>query len=228
MLCTRMLKELGQAQLAQPLSARNASIPMNNRENFELFVQSYLQKLFLCFNDKIIVTIERLATDLKNSWESSSNVFICGNGGSAANAIHMANDFHYGIGACGPEPKLPGLKVEALPANIGILTCLANDTGYENVYSHQLKVKANPGDLLIVLSGSGNSPNVLNALTTARELGMRSYAIVAFSGGRCKELADQAIHFPINDMQVAEDTQLIIGHLCMQGLNTHKPKQLKP
>ena len=108
-----------------------------------------------------------------------------------------------------------------------VSSCLANDTGYENVYSRQLKVKANPGDLLIVLSGSGNSPNVVNALVTARELGMRSSAIVAFRGGRCKELADQAIHFPINDMQIAEDTQLIIGHLCMQWLNTHKPQNLQ-
>ena len=200
---------------------------MNNRENFEFFSQSYLQNLVGCFDDKITAAIEILAMDLKNSWKSRSTVFICGNGGSAANAIHMANDFHYGIGACGPEPKLPGLKVEALPANIGILTCLANDTGYENVYSHQLKVKANPGDLLIVLSGSGESPNVVNALTTARELGMRSYAIVAFSGGKCKDLADQAIHFPINDMQIAEDTQLIVGHLCMQWLNINKLHYLK-
>ena len=176
----------------------------------------------------ILDEIKNLTEQLHEAWINRRQVFICGNGGSAANALHMANDFHYGIGACGPGPKLPGLRVEALPANIGILTCLANDTGYENIYSHQLRVKANPGDLLIVLSGSGNSSNVVNALTTARELGMRSSAIVAFSGGRCKELADQAIHFPINDMQIAEDTQLIIGHLCMQWLNTHKPQHLQP
>ena len=97
----------------------------------------------------------------------------------------------------------------------------------ENIFSHQLEVKANAGDLLIALSGSGNSPNIVNALTTASHLKMSSYAIVAFDGGRCKELADQTIHFEIHDMQIAEDTQLIIGHLCMQWLKTHKPDQLQ-
>ena len=188
----------------------------------------YLSTLQSCFTHDILSGVFTLSELLADAWGHRRQVFICGNGGSAANALHMANDFHYGIGACGPGPQIPGLRVEALPANIGIITCLANDTGYENVYSHQLKVKANSGDLLIVLSGSGNSPNVVNALSTARELGMNSYAIVAFSGGRCKELADQSIHFPINDMQIAEDTQLIIGHLCMQWLNTHKPQHLQP
>jgi len=189
---------------------------------FDELAHLYLNRLNNSFNQEILRTVEKLAENLMQAWKLGNQIFICGNGGSAANALHMANDFHYGIGACGPGPKIPGLRVEALPANIGILTCLANDTGYENIYSRQLSVKANPGDLLIVLSGSGNSPNVVNALTTARKLGLRSYAIVAFDGGRCKDLADQAIHFPINDMQVAEDTQLIIGHLCMQWLNKNK------
>ena len=195
---------------------------------FDVFARSYLEKLDRCFTPEIFSSVESLASELSDAWVKRSQVFICGNGGSAANAVHMANDFHYGIGACGAEPKLPGLRVEALPANTGVITCLANDTGYENIFAHQLEVKANAGDLLLVLSGSGNSPNVINAVTTARTLGVRSYAIVAFSGGRCKELADQAIHFPINDMQIAEDTQLIIGHLCMQWLNTHKPQYLQP
>jgi D-sedoheptulose 7-phosphate isomerase len=199
-----------------------------NHESFYTVANHYLNQLITCYSPSILEEVKKLTDQLYEAWTNRRQVFICGNGGSAANALHMANDFHYGIGACGPGPQLPGLRVEALPANIGILTCLANDTGYENVYSQQLKVKANPGDLLIVLSGSGNSPNVVNALSTARELGMHSYAIVAFSGGRCKELADQAIHFPINDMQIAEDTQLIIGHLCMQWLNTHKPQHLQP
>ena len=101
----------------------------------------------------------------------------------------MANDFHYGIGACGPKPQLPGLRVEALAANPGVITCLANDAGYENIYSHQLQVKGRQNDLLIVLSGSGNSPNVVRALDTARTLGMQSFAILAFNGGRCKSAA---------------------------------------
>ena len=103
---------------------------------------------------------------------------------------------------------------------------MANDTGYDNIYSHQLEVKGRPGDLLIALSGSGNSANVVRALETAATLKLKSFAILAFTGGRCKQLADVAIHFNVDDMQIAEDTQLVVGHLCMQWLNANKPAQI--
>jgi len=77
-----------------------------------------------------------------------------------------------------------------------------------------------------VLSGSGNSTNVVRALETAKQLGIKSFAILAFNGGRCRELADMPIHFAIDDMQIAEDTQLVVGHLCMQWLNANKPNSL--
>ena len=85
--------------------------------------------------------IELLANDLQDAWEKNKSVFICGNGGSAANANHLANDFIYGI--C-PEGK--GLKVQSLSANSSVTTCLANDTGYENVFSHQLQTLGSEGD----------------------------------------------------------------------------------
>ena len=187
---------------------------------------SYLERLHGCFSPPILGQVEQLAEQLMKVWVSGRQVLICGNGGSAANALHMANDFHYGIGACGPGPRLPGLRVEALPSNAGVITCLANDTGYANIYAHQLRVKGRRDDLLIVLSGSGNSANVVQALETAAELGMKSFAILAYSGGRCRELADVPIHFEVNDMQIAEDTQLVVGHLCMQWLNSNKPSDL--
>lgn len=194
--------------------------------SFGLRARDYLDRLNSCFSGVILDQIETMAHDLRAAWVEGRQVYICGNGGSAANAIHMANDFHYGIGACGPGPKLPGLRVEALPANAGLITCLANDTGYANIYSHQIEVKGRPGDLLIVLSGSGNSANVVKALETSKRMGLRSYAILAFGGGKCRDLADLPIHFQIDDMQIAEDTQLVVGHLCMQWLNTNKPEQI--
>ncbi len=199
---------------------------ISKHSTFVLKARSYLNCLDTCFKQEILEAIELLALDLRNAWLNDKQVFICGNGGSAANAIHLANDFHYGIGACGPAPKIAGLRVEALPANSGIITCLANDTGYENIFAHQLVVKAREGDLLIVLSGSGNSLNVVRALSIARARKIRSYAILAFSGGKCLELADVPIHFAVDDMQIAEDTQLIVGHLCMQWLNLNKPSKL--
>ena len=122
---------------------------------------SYLQRLQDCFNKSNLEAVEHLSEGLKQVWIEGRNVFICGNGGSAANAIHIANDLHYGIGACGPGEQLPGLNVEALSANSSIITCLANDTGYENIFSHQVEVKGRKGDILIALSGSGNSPTSL-------------------------------------------------------------------
>ena len=195
--------------------------------SFWLHANKYMGRLMECFTDETVNQIERLAVSLHEAWADGRNVYICGNGGSAANAMHMANDFHYGIGACGPGKKVPGLRVEALVANSGVVTCLANDTGYENIYSHQLQVKARPKDILIVLSGSGNSANVVKALETAKELQMITVAVVAFGGGNCLKNADIAINIPVSDMQVAEDSQLVVGHICMQWLNVNKPKGLE-
>ena len=192
-------------------------------KSFQKHSKEYLTRLYDCFSDDILEKVEDLAHELAVVWEKRKRVYICGNGGSAANALHMANDFHYGIGACGTGNQVGGLKVEALPANVGVMTCLANDIGYEHVYSNQLEIKAESGDILIVLSGSGNSANVVNALESANKMNIKSYAIVAFTGGKCKKLATVPIHIPVNDMQIAEDTQLVIGHICMQWLSMHKP-----
>jgi D-sedoheptulose 7-phosphate isomerase len=159
--------------------------------------------------------VEMLADALARAWQDERQVFICGNGGSAANAMHMANDFLYGVAKSGGK----GIRVSALPANVSTVTCLANDLGYDQIFSAQLATRGSKDDLLIVLSGSGNSPNVINALKEARSLEMTSFAIVGFSGGTCKELADVAIHFAVDDMQIAEDLQLIVGHMLSQALH---------
>ena len=198
----------------------------NYNLSFQAFAETYLTRLNNSFTDDVLSKVESLSQDLLKAWSQKKTIFICGNGGSAANALHIANDLHYGIGACRNGQDLPGLHADALPANQGIITCLANDTGFENIFSQQLDVKGKSGDILIVLSGSGNSPNVINALTKAKELNIKSYSIVAYSGGECKKLSDICIHFKEDDMQMAEDSQLIVGHLCMQWLNLHKPTQL--
>ena len=198
---------------------------MKNSRLFQATTRTYLKNLYECFNEEDIKGIEDLARSLQEIWLSGKSVYICGNGGSAANAIHMANDLHYGVGACGAGDAVSGLRVEALSANVGVLTCLANDTGYENIYSQQLGVKGKRGDILAALTGSGNSANVVKAIKTARKLGMKTYVICAFEGGECLGIADVPIHFKINDMQIAEDTQLVVGHICMQWLSNRRPKR---
>ena len=127
-----------------------------------------------------------------------------------------ANDLIFAVS----EGKVPGIKASALTANPAVITCLANDLGYEHIFSEQLLVAANKGDILVALSGSGNSPNIVNALKQAGKMQMYSAAILGFSGGCCKPLADLPIHLEINDMQMVEDIQIIIGHMIMKWLRT--------
>ena len=183
---------------------------MKNKINTKL----YLKKLNSVFSLDVNRNIQKLANALGSAWKKNKNIFICGNGGSAANAIHIANDFIYGAGV----KKGKGLNVEALSSNPAVLTCLANDIGYENIFLEQLKVKAKKDDVLIILSGSGNSQNVINALNYARKNKIKTFSILGYNGGECKKISEHIIHFKINDMQISEDLQLITGHLCMQWL----------
>ena len=165
-------------------------------------------------------SVNFLAQDMLRCWQEKRQVFLCGNGGSAGNAIHLANDFLYGIA----KKTGSGLRVNALSANSAVMTCLANDIGYESIFSEQLAVQGQAGDLLITLTGSGNSPNIVRVIQQAKSMGIKSYAILGFTGGKCKSLVDVPIHFTVNDMQIAEDMQLIVGHMMMQWLYLNRPQ----
>ena len=174
----------------------------------------YKTKLNQVLEDADWAPIEKFAHSLLKTWQEGRQLFICGNGGSAGNAIHIANDFIYGIS----KKYGSALKVHALTANSSVMTCLANDEGYDKIFSYPLAVQANEGDVLLVLSGSGNSANILNVLRAAKEIGVESYAILGFGGGEAKAVVDTPIHFEINDMQISEDLQLIVCHMVMQWL----------
>lgn len=176
------------------------------------FYRDYARRLQCALNNGPLDAVGKLAAALLLALQQRAGVFIAGNGGSAANAMHLANDFLYGMGR---EIGF-GLRVEALPANSSVLTCLANDISYEQVFAEQVRVKGDAGDVLIVLSGSGNSPNVIRALEAANQIGMKTFAILGYSGGRCLEVVQVPIHFQVGDMQIAEDLQLVVGHICMQ------------
>ena len=181
-------------------------------------IARYKKNLFDTLNQESIKKIEVLAKSLKEAWINGSNIYLCGNGGSAGNAIHLANDFIYGAGVNNNK----GLKIEALSSNTSVITCLANDIGYDQIFSEQIRVKANKNDILIALSGSGNSRNIINAIKMGNEKKMKTFAILGFDGGIAKQIVQFHIHFNINDMQISEDLQLIVGHMCMQWLNSQK------
>ena len=186
-------------------------------------MKTYIQNLTAALEKIPQKPIDSFFNDVLSLWKLNRQIFICDNGGSAANALHIANDLFYGIAKKGGK----GIRVQALSANQPVMTCLANDISYEEIFSAQLNVLASAGDLLIVLSGSGNSPNILSVLKKAKEMTVKSVAILGYSGGKALALADHPIHVPVNDMQIAEDLQLIIGHALMQWLYEQNPHSSK-
>jgi len=195
---------------------------INNKKGLNFFKQ-YAVNLNDALKDFDYTSVFELAESVGECWKNKKNIFICGNGGSAGNAVHLANDFIYGIA----KERGCGAKATALPANSSVLTCLANDLGYKYIYSEQLSVLGSEGDILIVLSGSGNSTNIIEVLRVAKEMNVKSFAVLGFDGGEAKKISDQNIHFDVHDMQIAEDLQLVVGHMVMKWLYLNKKKYLK-
>lgn len=171
-------------------------------------MKGYISRLVSAAEDIILSQVEDLAEAISDCMAEDKQVFLCGNGGSAANAIHIANDL-----------VLMGVRAEALSANQAVITCIGNDDGYEHIFGFPLSIKADRGDVLIVLSGSGNSKNILWALKLADEMGLNTFGLLGYDGGFAKDMVDVAIHFDVNDMQVCEDLQLVVGHMVMRGLS---------
>lgn len=185
---------------------------------FAIQSKSYLTRLHKACDLIPLDEVELLAKALVDAWKHKRQVFIFGNGGSAGNAIHLANDFVFGIS----KKFGSGLRIHALPANTSVITCLANDIGYDSIFEYQLGLLSNPNDIVIALSGSGNSPNIIKALEYCKVAELQSFALLGYSGGESLGLAKTPIHVAIDDMQIAEDLQLIIGHMLMQHLYSLK------
>ncbi|HIT19777.1 MAG TPA: SIS domain-containing protein [Candidatus Fimivivens faecavium] len=138
-------------------------------------------------------------------------IYICGNGGSAATASHFQNDFNKGVSEYIEVP----FRFHCLNDNMATIMAIANDIGYEEVFRFQLRGNLEPNDLLVAISGSGNSKNVLNAVDYAKSLGNKVIGLTGYSGGKLKELADISLHAPVQSMQVTEDIHMIFDHLMM-------------
>ena len=173
--------------------------------------------------DKEIETIRRLDVQaisdainaIMDARERGGTIYTMGNGGSAATASHMVCDF-----AKGASDSLGGKKFcfESLCDNTPIVMAIANDIGYEDVFVYQLRGKLKPEDLVIGISGSGNSENVVRALRYAKEIGTPVVGITGYGGGKVRELADYSMHVAIDDMQIAEDIHMIFDHMMLRVL----------
>lgn len=149
---------------------------------------------------------------IEAAWRRNGTIYTMGNGGSAASASHMVCDFNKGVSAKTGKK----FRLECLCDNIASVMAIANDIGYEDVFSYQLEGRLEPDDLLIAISGSGNSPNIIKAVKYAQSLGVKVIGMTGYHGGKLKELADCSMHVPVDDMQITEDLHMVFNHMMMQ------------
>ena len=163
-----------------------------------------------------IQKIENLKNSILEIVQNEKQIFICGNGGSSANSIHIANDLCH----LRTSNIQKGIKVKSLNENIALLTCYANDLGYDNIYSEQLRNFSTDNDLLIILSGSGNSKNLIKAIEFSKSNNVKTFAILGKNGGQCINLVDDYLLTNTDCMQVSEDIQTIIFHIISLSLKS--------
>ena len=149
---------------------------------------------------------------------SGNRVFICGNGGSAATASHFTCDFNKGIS----YTQKVKYNFECLNDNVPMMMAIANDISYDDIFSEPLKNKMHKEDVLLAISGSGNSRNVVKAVQYAKSIGSKTIGLVGYDGGKVKELTDYCIHVNINNMQIVEDVHMIMDHVMMFVLSGMK------
>ena len=172
--------------------------------------QRYFERLRQVLDGIDHSEIERFVDLLLQARQSGQNIFFVGNGGSAATSSHFANDL-----SIGTRQQEKPFKVISLVDNNATLSAIGNDYGYDQIFARQIKVYGQKDDLLVGISASGNSPNLLRAFETGRELGLVTVSITAFDGGKLKQIADHSVHVPTNagEYGPAEDAHLILDHL---------------
>lgn len=154
---------------------------------------------------------------LEQTMEDEKQIYIFGNGGSSATASHFQNDFNKGIS----EYTDKKFRFNCLNDNMSTVMAIANDIGFEEVFRFQLKGRIGKGDIVIAISGSGNSPNIINAVEYALSQGNKVIGITGFDGGKLYNLADIALHVPVNSMQITEDIHMIFDHMIMSIFYNH-------
>lgn len=163
-------------------------------------------------NDKALLeTIKEVAETITNAYKNQKKVYFCGNGGSAADAQHLAAElsgrFYF---------DRPPLNAEACHVNTSFLTAVANDYGYDVAYSRYIKAVGSKNDILIGLSTSGNSANIVNALNTAKEIGMKTISFTGDTGGKIKSISDFLINVSSNDTPRIQEAHILVGHIICE------------
>lgn len=188
---------------------------MNNIDRFFTpdpiaFADAYLDHLRLVLRRLDTAEIGRFIETLLDARERGATIFLIGNGGSAATASHWANDLALGTNAY-EHP----FRALSLTDNVSVLTALGNDLGYDEIFVRQLRILGKKGDVLVGISASGNSPNLLKAFEHSLSVGIKTIAITGFDGGKMKTIADEGIHVPTapGEYGPAEDVHMVLNHL---------------
>lgn len=183
--------------------------------------RTYLDQLTRLLTEIDETGVNRLTDLLEECWRESRQVLLVGNGGSASTASHIVNDLQ----KCIQLESGKALKAMCLADCTALVLAWANDTAYENVFAPQVECWAQPGDLLIAISGSGNSPNVLRAVEAARNAGARSFGLTGFMGGELAALADDCLVVGSTNMQQIEDVHMVVLHLVFSSLRDRVRRQ---
>ena len=179
--------------------------------NYKNQIQDYIALEMETLKKLDVDSIDLAMNLLMKAYENKKKIYIFGNGGSSATASHFQNDFNKGIS----EYVDTKFNFTCLNDNVATLMAIANDIGFEEVFRFQLKNKLEAGDLVIAISGSGNSKNVILAVEYAKSLGNQVIGLTGYDGGKLKELSDVSLHADVMSMQVTEDIHMIFDHLIM-------------
>ena len=180
---------------------------LKQKEYINTYINTEIELLKDMDRDKVAQVLEAML----DAYEKEAQIYVFGNGGSASTASHMANDLNKGIS----EYTERKFHVCCLNDNMATVLAVANDIGYRDIFSFQLKNKVKKGDVVIGISGSGNSDNVIDALEYAKQQGAMTIGWVGFDGGKVSQIADITFHVPLNNMQIVEDFHLILNHMMM-------------
>ena len=173
-------------------------------------ITEYFDRVYAACNSVRIRDNQKLIEILEQAYHRNKRIFMFGNGGSGATASHFCEDL--GKGTLNGKKDIKRFKVISLTDNIPYILAWANDAGYESVFEEQLRNLAEPGDVAIGISGSGNSMNVLRAIDYANKSNMVTVGMTGFDGGKLKKIATHAVHIPINNMGITECVHSILAH----------------
>lgn len=183
-------------------------------KDFTEDIRAYFKKEVEVLNRLNISDINESVNAIADAYLRDADIYIFGNGGSAATASHYANDFNKGIS----EKLLRKFRMHSLCDNFATVMAIANDISYDEVFRFQLEGTLRPHDLVIGISGSGNSKNVLNAVEYAKSIGCKTVGITGYNGGKLKIMADYHMDAMVDDMQLSEDLHMIFDHMMYSVL----------